>query len=471
MRTPISAALLTIALIAPPALAEQESSSTIRVEQSISKETLQAAAVLTAARHLFHRDSDIRHAAIAALKDRGEKDVVPALIQAHRYIDEDETLINDALRHLTGAGADHSTWRDWMLWQEAHPELKPFLGFAAFKADVFASIDPNFRVFLYPDMPHEIRLEEITWGGVRKDGIPALDNPKLIAADAADYLTEDELVFGVSINGDARAYPLRILDWHEMFNDTIGGVPVALAYCTLCASGILFETKVDGRDKPFVFGSSGMLYRSNKLMFDRETHSLWNQFTGRPVTGKLTGSGIELKVRPVTITSWRKWRERHPKTRVLSLETGYFRPYEPGLPYGTYFASPDLMFPTQTRDKRLKPKDYVFAVRDGGHEKAWPVKYFQDRMVINDKIGDLSVVLIGDAKTRTVRAYASDGLTFERDGGRLRADGRDWEETETALTDGSGASLRRLSGHVAYWFAWSGYKPKAALADPPTATP
>ena len=101
MRTPISAALLTIALIAPPALAEQESSSTIRVEQSISKESLQAAAVLTAARHLFHRDPDIRHAAIAALKGRGEKDVVPALIQAHRFVDEDEALINDALRHLT----------------------------------------------------------------------------------------------------------------------------------------------------------------------------------------------------------------------------------------------------------------------------------------------------------------------------------------------------------------------------------
>ena len=148
-------------------------------------------------------------------------------------------------------------------------------------------------------------------------------NPKLIDAKDADYLTGDEQVFGVSIDGDSRAYPLRIMDWHEMFNDVIGGVPVALAYCTLCGSGILYDTRVEGREAPFVFGSSGFLYRSNKLMYDQETNSLWNQFVGRPVVGPLTGSGIELKILPVAITSWRKWQERHPETKVLSLDTGY----------------------------------------------------------------------------------------------------------------------------------------------------
>ena len=116
---------------------------------------------------------------------------------------------------------------------------------------------------------------------------------------------DDELVFGVEINGDARAYPLRILDWHEMFNDVVGGVPVALAYCTLCGSGILCETLLPPRSERLIFGSSGFLYRSNKLMYDHQTHSLWDQVTGRPIVGPLTGSGIELKVRPVAITSWR----------------------------------------------------------------------------------------------------------------------------------------------------------------------
>ena len=130
-----------------------------------------------------------------------------------------------------------------------------------------------------------------------------------------------------------------------MFNDVVGGVPVALAYCTLCGSGILFETLVEGRSEPFVFGSSGFLYRSNKLMYDRQTNSLWNQFLGRPVVGPLTGSGLEFKIRPVAITRWGDWRDRHPQTKVLSLETGYARDYRPGKPYGAYFASPELMFP------------------------------------------------------------------------------------------------------------------------------
>ena len=128
-----------------------------------------------------------------------------------------------------------------------------------------------------------IRLEEVVWGGVQFDGIPSLDNATMINADKADYLLDTDLVFGIEINGDARAYPLRIMGWHEMANDVIGGVPVALAYCTLCGSGILYETLLEGSDDPLVFGSSGLLYRSNKLMFDRTTNSLWNQFSGEPV--------------------------------------------------------------------------------------------------------------------------------------------------------------------------------------------
>ena len=115
-----------------------------------------------------------------------------------------------------------------------------------------------------------------------------------------------------------------------MLNDVVGGVPVTLAYCTLCGSGILYDARVPGDDEPFVFGSSGLLYRSNKLMYDQATHSLWSQFTGRPVVGPLTGSGIELAVLPVAIASWRDWRDRHPDTQVLSLDTGYDRDYARG---------------------------------------------------------------------------------------------------------------------------------------------
>ena len=244
-----------------------------------------------------------------------------------------------------------------------------------------------------------------------------------------------------------------------MFNDVVGGVPVALAYCTLCGSGILYDTRVAGRTEPFEFGSSGFLYRSNKLMYDQETHSLWNQFTGRPVVGALTESDIELKILPVAISTWGKWRARHPQTKVLSIETGYARDYTPGRPYGTYFDSPDLIFPALVPSAALAPKDYVFALRDGGIHKAWSLALFQGGAVVNGTLAGRDVVLIGDAASRTVRAYESQGRHFTRgdDLSTLTAQGERWRAEEDALVGPDGTRLPRLSGHIAFWFAFSNY--------------
>lgn len=407
---------------------------------------------------LFIGPSTGHAAIIEAIAARGKPDAAAILILALRFAQSEDPPIVAALEKITGAKAG-TDWNDWMLWQEANPQVGVIKGFAKLQARLYDRIDANFQNFLDGTQKHEIRLEEITWGGVVKDGIPALTNPKLIAAAEATYMTPDEAVFGVAINGDVRAYPLRILDWHEMFNDVIGGVPVSLAYCTLCGSGILFETQVSGRARPFVFGSSGFLYRSNKLMYDTETNSLWNQFTGRPVVGALTGSGLELKTRPVVITTWSQWLERHPSTKVLSLETGHKRDYSPGAPYGDYFASPDLMFPTNVDETKLKRKDQVFALRSSGTEKAWPLKLFEGGAVINDRAGALELVLIGDAATRTVRAYRSEGLKFEKgaNASEVRQGSDVWKITEDALTGPAGKSLTRLPGHIAFWFAWSGY--------------
>ena len=244
-----------------------------------------------------------------------------------------------------------------------------------------------------------------------------------------------------------------------MFNDVVGGVPVSLAYCTLCGSGILFDTTVVGRAKSFVFGSSGFLYRSNKLMYDTETHSLWNQFTGRPVVGGLNGSGIELKTRPVVITTWSNWRATNPATTVLALDTGHRRDYRPGAAYSTYFASPELMFPTNTKGNRLAPKDYVFALRSSVIEKAWPLTLFEGGAVINDSAGVLDLVLIGDAATRSVRAYRREGLEFKKatSADRVLVGGDTWMISEDALTGPGGKTMPRLPGHIAYAFAWEGY--------------
>ena len=398
---------------------------------------------------------------IGALIVRGNPDVAAAMILALRYRRSETPDLSRGLEALTGHKA--SGWFDWMVWQEANPQVKPHYSFAAVKREVLGRLDPEFLRFL-PNQDTldgmKIRLEEITWGGVSVDGIPSLDHPTHISAGEADYLLADDLVFGVEIDGDARAYPLRIMGWHEMFNEVIGGVPLALAYCTLCGAGILFETQVAGRAEPFVFGSSGLLYRSNKLMFDRETDSLWNQFTGEPVSGPLVESGIKLKVRPVAITSWERWRSSHPDTKVLSLDTGYARDYGSGVVYQAYFASDDLMFPAVVDERQHKQKDYVFGIRDVAHAKAWPLEAFAGSAVINDAIGPRELVLIGDEATRTVRAYERRGQVFEAVDGDsdalIAADGT-WQVGEEELSGPDGTRLPRVPGHVAYWFAWDGY--------------
>ncbi len=321
-------------------------------------------------------------------------------------------------------------------------------------------IDKQFDVFFYPNLERRIRLGEIAWGGVRKDGIPALTNPKLIPANEAKYITDKELVFGISINGDTRAYPYRFMDWHEMLNDNIGGVAVSLTYCTLCGSGILYKTQINAEEKPIIFGSSGFLYRSNKLMYDQKTHSLWNQFNGQPVVGKLATSDIELEVLPLVTTTWAEWVNQHPDTKVLSEDTGFHRDYTPGAAYGAYFFSEELMFPASVNDESLKKKEKVFGLRISGANKAWPLSLFKKPTVINDKIGIVSVVLIGDKKSETVRAYRSEGMQFKLlENGQLTANDQEWKLTENELIGPDNKKLSRLPGHVAYWFAWSGYFP------------
>jgi hypothetical protein len=405
---------------------------------------------------LVFGSAEERSQALGWMKVRGNLDMAAVLILALRYVDSDAIL--PVLRSLTGE-TKAKTWFDWMVWQEGRPDIRPHPSYLTVHLALLVRVDPAFTRFVPVTARYDIRPEEITWGGVRVDGIPALVDPRHVAAAEATYLRDEDLVFGVSLNGDARAYPLRILDWHEMFNDTVGGMPVALAYCTLCGSGILFDRRAPGRAEPFEFGSSGLLYRSNKLMYDRQTDTLWNQFTGRPVVGALAGSGIRLRIVPVAITSWKSWRTQHPNTKVLSIDTGHARDYRPGAAYGTYFASPDLMFPAATKDGRLKPKDYVFGIRAVGGAKAWPVEAFRTGRVINDRVGTLDVVLIGNAETRTVRAYQRAGRTFaSSDSGDALTDGSTlWQIGEEALLGPKGQRLPRVAGHVAYWFAWAGY--------------
>lgn len=327
--------------------------------------------------------------------------------------------------------------------------------YALFKAALFGTIvDERFQRY-FRNGPALIRLDEIRWGGVPQDGIPPLRQPKTVTAGEASYLGRRDVVFGVYHNGEAVAYPKRILGWHEMVIDTVGGEELAGVYCTLCGSMIVYRAEHQGTRHEF--GTSGFLYRSNKLMYDRATHSLWSTLEGKPVVGPLVGQGIELARLPVVTTTWREWKNRHPDTRVLSLETGYERNYREGEAYKAYFASDELMFAVPGRDTRLRNKQEVIALRDpGGDALAISTRYLKRRPVVTETLGGEAIVILTD-DSRASRVYRATGVAFKQWDQQSQAEtvtGETWQVTEAALLGPRGERLERLPGHRAFWFGW-----------------
>lgn len=339
-----------------------------------------------------------RASAIRAIAHAGDRRFIAPLVDLMRFprSSNESPLVIDTLRKLAGAGAPGASWPDWVEYVGRRPEIRPPPGYADWKGVLHSTIDARYLQFLRDDAPARVRIEEVQWGGVPVDGIPALVNPKTMAAGSARWLDDRDTVFGVSLNGAARAYPLRILDWHEMANDVVGGVPVALAYCTLCGSGVLFRADVAMKTVKyrFEFGSSGFLFRSNKLMYDRQTNTLWNHLTGEPVIGALALSGIRLERLPIVVTTWGEWKRQHPATTVLDPDTGHLRPYTPGAAYGRYFASTRTMFPVWQRSTLLHDKARVFTLLIDGRPKAYALEAI-DRAggVVNDRFGGRDLVV------------------------------------------------------------------------------
>ena len=359
-------------------------------------------------------------------------------------------------------GGDVNRMYEW-LWSidpGAHAD------YAEFKAAIYEPIDPRFREYFDKHPRSSIRLDEIRWGGVRRDGIPPLKNPKMIPARDATYLDDDNIVFGVAIDGDVRAYPKRILAWHEMFKDTIAGRELNGVYCTLCGSMILYDTTIGGVHHEL--GTSGFLYRSNKLMYDHATKSLWSTLTGTPVVGPLVGKGIELKTLYVVTTTWKEWKKRHPDTLVLSLDTGHQRDYGEGVAYREYFATDRLMFNVPKLDLRLANKAEVLALRfadSPGEQLAIATDFLAANRVYHDAIGRMKFVVLTDASGAN-RVYGARDVVFASwngdDTARDRA-GRDWKVTESGLDRAGDATLKRLPAHRAFWFGWYAAYPGTRL--------
>ena len=387
------------------------------------------------------------------------------LVEVHRFAQgRDLPRLIRLLERATGQsfGQDMDRWWDW-IWA-TNPSTHP--DYSTFKALLYASIDPSFSDYFDDNLPANIRLDEIRWGGVVRDGIPPLDLPALTNVRQARYLDDDNIVFGIAINGQERAYPKRIMAWHEMFKDTIGGEHFTGVYCTLCGSMILYRSTIDGEHHEL--GTSGFLYRSNKLMYDHATRSLWSTLSGDPVVGPLAERDIELEPLFVVTTTWGEWRRRHPGTRVLSIDTGYRRDYSEGAAYRDYFGTDALMFSVPKLDTRLKNKDEVLALRfpeAPGAQLAISVEFLAGRGVYHDSIGPLDLVVLTD-QSGASRVYETRGRRFSSWDGRDGVwddSGERWTLTEAALTSRDQMSLRRLPSHRAFWFGWYAQYPETRL--------
>jgi hypothetical protein len=272
----------------------------------------------------------------------------------------------------------------------------------------------------------------IEFGGQPRDGIPALDAPYFVEAQAAQHVLADDPVLGIAAFGASKTYPIKILAWHEIVNDTIGGIPIVVSYCPLCASGVAFVAEANGA--PLTFGVSGLLYNSNLLLYDRETESLWSQLSWRAISGPMAGT--RLRPVPVTHTRWEDWRREHPGGAVLSDETGFYRPYDVD-PYEGYEQSQALLFSVSPTSDRYRNKERVLGININGQAKAYPLTELRAAGVelLLDRFAGRDILIHFDPFAGSARAYAANGV-----------------ELPTTL---------------AYWFAWFSFYPGTAVYEAP----
>jgi len=269
--------------------------------------------------------------------------------------------------------------------------------------------------------------DEILHGGPPKDGIPALNNPQITVAFQDTPLKKDDIVIGVSHGGISRAYPIRILNWHEVVNDRLDDLSIVVTYCPLCGSAVVFDAKVRG--KTLQFGVSGLLYNSDVLLYDRSTSSLWSQLEGRAISGPYKGE--KLVMLSSEHTTWEDWRKKKAHTSVISFDTGFARNYSRD-PYQGYSNTKKLYFPVKFRAKGIHPKERVIGIQLGNESKAWPFKdLHQTSNAITDILGGEKIKIFFDKKSQSAQ-----------------------------IRDVKG---KLLPSTTLFWFAWSAFHPNTKI--------
>ena len=324
---------------------------------------------------------------------------------------------------------------------------------------------------------HSVPYSEIISGGPPPDGIPPIDDPKFVSPEDADrWLTGQEPVIALEIDGDVRAYPLQIMIWHEIVNDVVGDVPVTVTFCPLCNSAIVFDRRLDG--VTYDFGTSGNLRSSDLVMWDRQTESWWQQLTGEAIVGELTGKVLTFL--PAPIVSWKDFKAVNTDGKVLSRSTGFSRSYgrNPYIGYDKVDNPPFLLL--DEPDGRLPPKERVVAVTIGDVDVAFPFSILERERVVNYSVNgrDLTVFF----KPGTVSALDRSSIKESRDVGAtgvfdpivdrqklsFRTDGEDIVDNETGsvwnilgeAVEGplTGKTLAPIVHANHFWFAWGAFK-------------
>lgn len=278
---------------------------------------------------------------------------------------------------------------------------------------------------------HSVPLDQIVDGGPGKDGIPALLTPQFGSVPEAAFLLEADRVLGLSRGAEAKAYPIKILNWHEIVNDSMNGKPVVVTYCPLCGTGIAFDANVAGGRH--TFGVSGLLYQSDLLMYDHQTESLWSQVGMHAVAGPLTGE----KLTPIFLehTTWAEWRTAHSSTVVLSTETGHQRNYDRD-PYLGYADRRDLMFDTTHFDSSYHPKAWIVGIEINGVAKAYPFTELKNVTTpLGDQVGGQRITIHFNPRARSASVTSADGTP--------------------------------VPSVMAFWFAWYAFHPDTQVFKAP----
>lgn len=397
--------------------------------------------------------------------------LVPPLVDALFFTPTAQRgpLLN-VLRALTGEDPGNRYY-DWVELVGRRSDLRAGPGYMEWKLSLLSRIDRGYQKIFYSGAPARIAIEEIVWGGVPIDGIPPLEDPPRVPAAEAGFLSDREKVFGVNAGGAHHAWPARYLSWHEMVNDTVGGEPVSLGFCTLCNTAIAYSGRSPAGGR-WTFGTSGLLYRSNKLMYDRQTWTLWSQLTGEPVLGNMAVTPVRLELVPVTITTWSAWKAAHPETTVTKLDPSFGArwgyDYRPG---AADRRREGVSFPVWQKSGALPSKEEIYGLHLGAKAKAWPIARVVQERIVHDRLGEVDLVLVADPESGSVRVYRRDGKTFRAGAaaGELRDEaGSVWKITEEALVPAAGdaksaAPLTRVPGVVAFWFGWYGFYPETEV--------